>query len=176
MPDPSPSAASERRVLTRDELNRLLWGAADILRGTADAGDYKNHILALLFLKRLSDVFDERREQIIAEWTSKGKPRAQAEKFAEDPDEYGEGSFYIPEPARWATLMTIGENRAEAIDVALHAIEEQNGRYLEGVLAGVRFNDERRFGDHKPARSTVQAAKLPKGALVEIDLIARLGG
>lgn len=152
MPDPSSlvaAAGTPRRILSRDELNRLLWGAADILRGTADAGDFKNHILALTMLKRLSDVFNERRAEIIAEWMGRKKTREQAEKIAEDPDEYGDGSFYIPEAARWSTLMKVGENRAEAIDVALHAIEEQNGRYLEGVLAGVRFNDERRFGDPK---------------------------
>ncbi|QOJ00848.1 MAG: SAM-dependent DNA methyltransferase [Phycisphaeraceae bacterium] len=152
MPDPATTATvagAPQRILSRDELNRLLWGAADILRGTADAGDFKNHILALTMLKRLSDVFNERRAEIIAEWMGRKKTREQAEKIAEDPDEYGDGSFYIPEAARWATLMKVGENRAEAIDVALHAIEEQNGRYLEGVLAGVRFNDERRFGDPK---------------------------
>ncbi len=152
MPDPATittAAGTPHRILSRDELNRLLWGAADILRGTADAGDFKNHILALTMLKRLSDVFNERRAEIIAEWMGRKKTREQAEKIAEDPDEYGDGSFYIPEAARWVTLMKVGENRAEAIDVALHAIEEQNGRYLEGVLAGVRFNDERRFGDPK---------------------------
>lgn len=152
MPDPATIASAAGmplRILSRDELNRLLWGAADILRGTADAGDFKNHILALTMLKRLSDVFNERRAEIIAEWMGRKKTHEQAEKIAEDPDEYGNGSFYIPEAARWSTLMKVGENRAEAIDIALHAIEEQNGRYLEGVLAGVRFNDERRFGDPK---------------------------
>jgi type I restriction enzyme M protein len=135
------------RIVTREELNRMLWGAADILRGTVDAGDFKNHILALMFLKRLSDVFRERRQEIIDEWMKDGKSRKEAEKIAEDPDEYTRGSYYIPEGARWEDLMKVGENRAEAIDTALHAIEEQNAQYLEGVLAGVRFNDERRFGD-----------------------------
>jgi len=133
--------------LTRDELNRKLWAAADILRGAVDAADFKNHILSLLFLKRLSDVFDERREEIIAEYTRAKKSRAEAEEIANDPDEYGSGAYFIPEQARWSTLMKVGENRAEAIDTALMAIEETNARYLEGVLGGVRFNDERRFGD-----------------------------
>jgi type I restriction enzyme M protein len=138
---------STDRIVTREELNRMLWGAADILRGTVDAGDFKNHILALMFLKRLSDVFKERRQEIIDQWMQDGKTRQQAEKIAEDPDEYTSGSYYIPEGARWDDLMKVGENRAEAVDKALHAIEEHNSQYLEGVLAGVRFNDERRFGD-----------------------------
>lgn len=56
--------AISNRIITRDELDRMLWGAVDILLGTTDAADFKNHILSLLFLKRLNDVFDERRETI----------------------------------------------------------------------------------------------------------------
>ncbi len=141
------NANTSDRILTREELNRMLWGAADILRGTVDAGDFKNHILALMFLKRLSDVFKERRQEIIDEWTKAGKSREEAEEIAEDPDEYTAGSYHIPAEARWDELMKVGENRVEAIDTALHAIEEQNSQFLEGVLAGIRFNDERRFGD-----------------------------
>jgi HsdM N-terminal domain len=47
--------------LTQQELERHLWGAADILRGTVDAGDYKQYIFGLLFYKRLCDVWDEER-------------------------------------------------------------------------------------------------------------------
>jgi len=142
-----PVASRPTRIVTRDELNRALWRAADILRGTVDAGDFKNHILALMFLKRLSDVFTERRQEIIDEWMQAGRTRAQAEEIADDPDEYTGGSYYIPDGARWDDLMKVGENRAEAVDKALFAIEDQNSQYLEGVLAGIRFNDERRFGD-----------------------------
>lgn len=134
-------------MLTREELNRKLWGAADILRGAVDAADFKNHILSLLFLKRLSDVFHERREQIIRDWCKAGKSATEAEQIAEDPDEYGDGAYYLPAAARWPAVMKVAENRAEAIDKALVAIEDTNARYLQGVLAGVRFNDERRFGD-----------------------------
>ena len=137
-------------MITTDELNAHLWGAADILRGTADASDFKNHIFGLLFLKRLSDVFDERRKEIIDEYVKGGMSVEDATKIAEtDADEYTRGSFFIPKTARWAELMKHGENRAEQIDKALRAIEDQNSEYLEGVLAGVAFNDERRFGDAK---------------------------
>lgn len=134
------------RIITRDELDRLLWGAADILRGTTDAADFKNHILSLLFLKRLSDVFEERREEIIQFYLNKKKTPAQAEAAADDPDEYSEGSYFLPKKARWAELLKVAENRAEAIDKAMEAVEEQNERYFEGILTTVRFNDERRFG------------------------------
>ncbi|MCA9450925.1 MAG: type I restriction-modification system subunit M N-terminal domain-containing protein, partial [Candidatus Omnitrophica bacterium] len=108
-------------MLTREELNRQLWGAADILRGAVDASDFKNHILSLLFLKRLSDVFYERREEILREWQKAGKSLKEAEKIAEDPDEYSEGAYYLPVQSRWPKLMTVAENRAEAIDKALIA-------------------------------------------------------
>lgn len=144
------------RIVTREELNRRLWQAADILRGTVDAGDFKNHILALMFLKRLSDVFYERRQEIIDEWLRAGKTKKQAMAIADDPDEYGGGSYYVPRGARWDDLMKVGENRAEAIDKALLAIEERNGQYLEGVLEGIRFNDARRFGDAGTMDSLMQ--------------------
>ena len=50
--------------LTSNELNNYLWGAADILRGSIDSSDYKNYIFGFLFLKRLSDVFEEEAEKI----------------------------------------------------------------------------------------------------------------
>jgi len=144
-------------MITTDELNAHLWGAADILRGTADASDFKNHIFGLLFLKRLSDVFDERRQKIIDDYVKSGTSVKEATKIAEtDADEYTRGSFFIPKTARWAELMKHGENRAEQIDKALRAIEDQNSAYLEGVLAGVNFNDERRFGDAKEMDAFMQ--------------------
>ena len=134
-------------ILTRQQLNQKIWQAADILRGSLDSSDFKNHILSLLFLKRLSDVFDERHAQIVEQWTAAGKSEAEALEIADDPDEYGDGAYYLPEESRWSHLMKVSENRAEKIDIALVKAEEENAHYLEGVLGGVRFNDERRFGD-----------------------------
>ena len=51
--------------LTRQELESSLWGAADILRGQIDSSDYKNYIFSILFLKRLSDRFDEEVEAAV---------------------------------------------------------------------------------------------------------------
>jgi len=134
-------------ILTREQLNQKIWQAADILRGALDSSDFKNHILSLLFLKRLSDVFEERHAEIVQHWLDAGKNKKEALEIANDPDEYGDGAYFLPKKSRWAYLMKVPENRAEAIDIALTQAEEENSRYLEGVLGGVRFNDERRFGD-----------------------------
>ena len=66
--------------LTQQELERHLWGAADILRGTVDAGDYKQYIFGLLFYKRLCDVWQEEFEALLAETGDRQE--------AADPDEH----------------------------------------------------------------------------------------
>jgi type I restriction enzyme M protein len=60
--------------LTQAELERDLWQAADILRGTFDAGDYKQYIFALLFYRRLCDVWDEEFEKLLAETGDREEP------------------------------------------------------------------------------------------------------
>lgn len=82
-PTPSPPAAT---ALTRDQLERHLWSAADILRGSIDSSDYKSFIFGLLFLKRISDVFEEEARKLIGD----GHP---AKVAWDDPDEH---VFFVP--------------------------------------------------------------------------------
>ena len=88
--------------LSQQELESKLWGAADILRGQIDAADYKNYIFAALFLKRLSDRFDEEVDAAVAS----GVPR---EVALADADEH---EFFVPESARWAVLVGASMNLA----------------------------------------------------------------
>lgn len=118
--------------LTREKLERYLWQAADILRGQIDSSDYKNFIFGLLFLKRLSDRFDEECEALKAEGAD-----------ADDPDEH---EFFVPKRARWPELQKTATNIGEALNKACSALEEKNTA-LEGVLAGIDYNDERKLGD-----------------------------
>jgi type I restriction enzyme M protein len=131
-PTPSPAPAPPLGKLTREALERHLWSAADILRGSIDSSDYKNYILGLLFLKRLSDRFEEECAVVRSEG---GNP--------EDPDEH---PFYVPPLARWETLRKVTSNIGEELNRATAALEEKNHK-LEGVLHGIDFNDERRLGD-----------------------------
>jgi len=105
-----------------------LWQMADALRGSMDAAEYKHVCLGLLFLKYISDAFEERHAALVAEKSSGAD--------AEDPDEYRSQSiFWVPPEARWPHLKaqarqaTIGQ----LIDAAMEGIERDNPA-LKGVL------------------------------------------
>ena len=97
-----------------------LWRMADTLRGSMDAAEYKHVVLGLIFLKYISDAFEERHAAVLAEWGTEA---------AEDRDEYiAENIFWVPPEARWAHLKaqarqpTIGQ----LVDVAMAGIERDN--------------------------------------------------
>lgn len=153
-------------VLTVDQLERYLWSAADILRGSIDSSDYKGFIFGLLFLKRLSDRFEEECEVVKAD---SGDP--------EDPDEH---QFFVPRAARWAAIQRASTEIGEALNKACAALEDSNARTLEGVLGGIDYNDERKLGDARH-RDTVLArlvqhfsrVNLRNSNLAEPDMLGR---
>jgi type I restriction enzyme M protein len=103
-----------------------LWQAADKLRGHMDAAEYKHVVLGLIFLKYISDAFQERYEAVQKE------PHADVE----DRDEYlGENVFWVPKEARWQHLQANAKQPkiGKLIDDAMVAIEKENPR-LKGVL------------------------------------------
>ena len=85
------------------ELKDTLWKAADKLRGSMDASQYKDVILGLVFLKYVSDAFEERQAQIRAELEATGSyDDDQVAQLVNDIDEYtGHGVFWVPPTARW---------------------------------------------------------------------------
>jgi len=129
--------------LTQRELNTKVWQAADILRGSIDSADYKNYILGLLFLKRLSDVFVEEAEEIEKETGDK-------DLAWNDPDEH---QFFVPERARWDNIRRVSIQIGDELNKACAELEDKNP-LMEGVLASIDFNSDK-LGDAKQRDTTL---------------------
>ena len=83
-------------------LEQTLWDAADKLRGNQEPSEYKHVVLGLVFLKYVSDRFEERREQLKDELAAEGIKPERIESFLEDRDEYAsQNVFWVPSLARW---------------------------------------------------------------------------
>jgi type I restriction enzyme M protein len=113
-----------------------LWQAADKLRGAVDAAEYKHVVLGLLFLKYISDAFEDRRGKLADELREDGIDDAEAAALLESRDEYtAENVFWVPPEARWEAIQASAKapNIAQRLDDAMYAIERDNPR-LKGKL------------------------------------------
>ena len=120
------------------QLESYLWGAATLLRGYIDAGDYKQFIFPLLFYKRLCDVYDEELADALEE--SGGD-----QEYAALPEQH---RFQIPEDAHWKATRTKVKNVGKAIQDALRAIETANPDTLYGVFGDAQWTNKDRLPDH----------------------------
>ena len=123
--------------LDQKSLEKYLWGAATALRGTIDAGDYKQYIFPLLFFKRISDVYDEEFENALNE--SDGDLEYAA--FAEN------HHFQIPEGAHWKDVRETTINVGLALQNAMRAIEKANPDTLEGIFGDASWTNKDRLSD-----------------------------
>lgn len=105
---------------------KQIWNAACVLRGNMDASEYKGVVLGLIFLKYISDRFEDRYNQLVAD----------GDGFEEDRDEYtSEGIFFVPTGARWSDVSAKAHDPeiGQVIDDAMRAIEKENAR-LKDIL------------------------------------------
>jgi type I restriction enzyme M protein len=147
--------------LTQPELEAYLWGAAIILRGLVDAGDYKQYIFPLLFYKRLSDVWDAEYADALAETQDKDYAGQMANE-----------RFVIPAWAHWMDVREKAKDVGKAIQHVLRAIEAANPDRLDGIFADAPWTNKERLPDHTLknllehlSKQTLSLANVPEDEL-----------
>jgi type I restriction enzyme M protein len=122
--------------MTQQELESYLWGAANLLRGVIDPGDYKSIIFPLMFFKRLSDVYDEEYEEALRTYGD-----AESAKFSEN------HMFQIPDGYHWKDVRKTATNVGQAIRMAMRNIENANPSKLLGIFGDTNWSNKDRLSD-----------------------------
>jgi len=123
--------------ISQQQLESYLWGAATLLRGTIDAGEYKQFIFPLLFYKRLCDVYDEETVKALKE--SGGD-----EQFAQFPENH---RFQIPSDAHWREIRKVNRDVGTALQKAMRTIETANPDKLFGIFGDSQWTNKDRLSD-----------------------------
>ena len=123
--------------MTQQQLEKYLWGAATALRGTIDAGDYKQYIFPLLFFKRICDVYDEEFEKALEDSDGDLEYAAFAEHH----------HFMVPEHAHWKKVRETTVNIGMAIQEAMREIEKANPETLFGIFGDASWTNKDRLSD-----------------------------
>ena len=122
--------------LGQQALESYLWGAANLLRGLIDAGDYKQYVFPLLFFKRLSDVWEEDHRNAFDETGDRGYAQATAND-----------RFIIPDGAHWSDIRRAARDVGRTLRKAFRAIEKANPERLVGVFGNAAWTDKAQMPD-----------------------------
>ena len=123
--------------ISQKELESYLWGAAELLRGNMDAGEYKQFIFPVLFYKRICDVYDEEYEKALEE--SDGD--IEYAKFREN------HRFQIPEGFHWNDVREITKDVGYSLQKAMREIEKANPDVLYGIFGDAQWTNKERLSD-----------------------------
>lgn len=123
-------------AMTQQELESYLWGAANLLRGVIDPGDYKSIIFPLMFFKRLSDVYDEEYTKALQTFGDE-----ESAKFSEN------HLFQIPDGYHWRDVRKTATNIGQAIRTAMLNIEKANPDKLSGIFGDTTWTNKDRLSD-----------------------------
>jgi type I restriction enzyme M protein len=131
--------AQEQQSTSLDDVKRIAWAACDTFRGVVDPSEYKDYVLVFLFLKYITDVWDEHYAEAKARYgedDERIRRRMERERF------------FLPKGASFDDLFAKrgADNVGELINIALDEIEEANKAKLEGVFRGLDFNSETKLG------------------------------
>ena len=123
------------KPINQDEINNVAWRACDTFRGTIDPAQYKDYILVMLFVKYLSDVWRDKRDEYAKEFG--GDNERVARRLARE-------RFILPEGCDYYSLYAKRNeaNVGELINIALEQIEDANKAKLEGVFRNIDFKSE----------------------------------
>ena len=122
--------------LSQQKLESYLWGCAEYLRNKIDAGDYKVYIFPMLFYKRISDVYDEEYESLLAETND--------EKFAKNPINH---RFKIPEGCHWSDLRKVTKDVGKNIQKSMQKIGKANPDTLFDIFGDANWGYKERLSD-----------------------------
>ncbi|NUO82046.1 SAM-dependent DNA methyltransferase, partial [candidate division KSB1 bacterium] len=165
-------AQTPERLRALETLNTHLREAVELVALSMAPLHFRNQLFAILLLKRLNDLWEERSKALEREALEAGRSQPEARAIADDPDEH---RFFVPVAARWSTLLNTAENLGAQIELACSELERHNPNLLSGVSATIGFTVSGTRAEQEPHETMLRKLLLhfDKFALGDSALRAR---